>query len=78
MTRLLRRGANAAKTDKQLNTTLHYAAEKGWTSMAKKLMEHQSMPAVINKKGLTPLELAIHNDHNDCATFLIKSMEPVR
>ena len=78
MTRLLQRGANTSTTDKKLNTPLHYAAKKGWTSIAKKLMEHQSIPVVINKDGLTPLELAIHHDHNDCATFLVNSMEPVR
>lgn len=76
MTRLLDRGANTSTADRQLNTSLHYAARKGWTSIAKKLMEHQSLPVVVNKQGLTPLELAVLNDHNDCATFLVKSMEP--
>ena len=70
--------ANACTTDSELNTSLHYAAEKGWTSIAKKLMENHSIPTDTNEKGLTPLELAIHNDHNECATFLVKSMEPVR
>ena len=78
MTRLLQRGANTSTTDKKLNTPLHYAAKKGWTSIAKKLMEHESIPVVTNKDGLMPLELAIHNNHNDCATFLVNSMEPVR
>ena len=78
MTRLLQRGANTSTTDKDLNTPLHYAAEKGWTSIVKKLMEHQSIPVVTNKDGLMPLELAIRNNRNDCATFLVKSMEPVR
>ena len=39
-------------------------------------MEHQSLPIVTNRQNLTPLELAISNDHNECATFLVKSMEP--
>jgi len=39
-------------------------------------MEHQSLPIVTNRQDLTPLELAIANDHNECATFLVKSMEP--
>ena len=88
MTRLLRHGtdphtdvlheAKGPTRDSQLNTSLHYAAQKGWTSIAKKLMEHQSIPTDTNQKGLTPLELAIQNDHNECATFLVKSMEPVR
>ena len=88
VTRLLRREedtctdtqheAKAPTTDNELNTSLHYAAEKGWTSIAKKLMEHHSIPTDINQKGFTPLELAILNGHNECATFLVKSMEPVR
>ena len=88
VTRLLRREedtctdtqheANARTTDNELNTSLHYAAQKGWTSIAKRLMEHQSIPTDTNEEGLTPLELAIRNDHNECATFLVKSMEPVR
>ena len=76
MTRLLDRGANTSAADRDLNTSLHYAAKKGWTSIAKKLMEHQSLPVVTNKEGFIPLELAIHNDHNECAIFLVKSMEP--
>ena len=39
-------------------------------------MEHQSLPVVKNKEGSIPLELAIENDHNECAIFLVKSMEP--
>ena len=88
VTRLLRREedtctdtqheANARTTDNELNTSLHYAAQKGWTSITKKLMEHHSIPTATNRKGLTPLELAIRNGHNECATFLVKSMEPVR
>lgn len=76
MTRLLDRGANTSTADRELNTSLHYAAEKGWTSIVKKLLEHHSLPVVTNKKGLTPLELAILNNHNECATFLIKSIDP--
>ena len=78
MTRLLQRGANTISRDKQHNTSLHYAAKKGWSSVAKTLMEHHGTPALGNKEGLTPLELAIRNDHNECATFLVKSMEPLR
>ena len=78
MTRLLQRGANTSATDKKLNTPLHYAAKKGWTSIAKKLMAHQSVPVVTNKDHLMPLELAIRYDHDDCATFLVNSMDPVR
>ena len=39
-------------------------------------MEHQSLPVVTNRQGLMPLELAILHDNNECATFLVKSMEP--
>ena len=88
VTRMLRHEADASTdtrheatsptTDSELNTSLHYAAQKGWTSIAKKLMKHQSILTNTNEERLTPLELAIHNDHNECATFLVKSMEPVR
>ena len=76
MTRFLDQGANTSTADRMLNTSLHYAARKGWTSIAKKLMEHQSLPVATNKEGFMPLELAIHNDHDECATFLVKTMEP--
>ena len=36
--------AKAPTTDNELNTSLHYAAEKEWTSIVKKLMEHHSIP----------------------------------
>ena len=78
MTRLLQRGAKTVIMDAELNTSLHYAAEKGWASIAKQLVEHNSALLVINKNGFIPLELAIHNDHNECASFLVKSMEPIR
>jgi len=75
---LLQRKADTIVTDEKLNTPLHYAAEKGWTSIAKRLMEHKSIPYLTNRDGSMPLELAIHNNHNECATFLVKSMEPQR
>jgi len=75
---LLDRGASASAADHDLNTSLHHAAEKGWTSITKKLLEHQSLPLATNREGSIPLELAILNDHNECATFLVKSMEPER
>jgi len=78
VTRLLHRGANTSAADRHLNTSLHHAARKGWTAIAKKLLEHQSLPLATNRQGLIPLELAIHKDHNECATFLVKSMEPER
>ena len=75
----LQRGANPlAKDEKSSNTTLHYAARNGWTSIAKKIMEHKNIANVTNKDGKTPLEFAITREHDECATFLIKSMEPTR
>jgi len=75
---LLDRGANTSAADQNLNTCLHHAARKGWTSITKKLLEHQSLPLATNRQGLIPLELAVLNDHSECATFLVKSMEPER
>lgn len=74
---LLERGADTIM-DENKNTPLHFAAEKGWTSVAKRLMQHRNMAGAINREGQIPLELAILNEHNECATFLVKSMEPAR
>ena len=78
MAKLLDRGANADSRDTQQNTPLHYAARNGWTSVAEKLMSQQGQAIINNKDGLIPLELAIHYGHNECATFLVNWMEPVR
>ena len=75
---LLKHGASVLVRDEELNTPLHHAAKKGWTAIAKRLMENKNTADITNGEGLTPLELAIKNNHNDCATFLIKSMEPAR
>lgn len=78
MTILLQRDADPSSKDGKLNTPLHYAAAKGWTSIAKKLMENGNTAGEMNRKCETPLELAIRNEHNECATFLVKTMEPCR
>ena len=41
-------------------------------------MEYENTAHMTNEDDLKPLELAINNDHNECATFLVKSMEPAR
>ena len=74
----LQRGANPLAKDEKSNTTLHYAARNGWTSIAKKLMEHKNIADVTNDDGKTPLEFAITSECDECATFLTKSMEPTR
>ena len=75
----LQRGADPLiKDEKSLNTTLHYAARNGWTSIAKKLMEHKNIADVTNKDGQTPLEFAIQANNDECASFLVKSMEPIK
>ncbi|XP_065884791.1 transient receptor potential cation channel subfamily A member 1-like isoform X2 [Dysidea avara] len=78
VSRLLDRGANTSAADQNLNTSLHHTARKGWTSITKKLLEHQSLPLATNRQGSIPLELAVINDHDECATFLVKSIEPER
>ena len=75
---LLQRGASPSFQDQHLNTPLHHAAKKGWTSIAKRLMEYENTAHMTNEDDLKPLELAIKNDRNECATFLVKSMEPAR
>ena len=78
VTILLKRQTDPNCKDEKGNTSLHYAAEKGWTSITRKIMEHQGRPSITNDNGAMPVELAINNDHNECASFLIKSMEPVK
>ena len=76
---MLQRGADASITDGIMNTPLHYAAKTGWTSsIAKKLVEYKNTASDINQENQTPLEMAILNKNNECATFLVKSMEPER
>ena len=75
----LKRGADPLTTDEEsLNTTLHYAARNGWTSVAKKLMEHKNIADVTNNDGQMPLQFAIRANNDECASFLVKSMEPTR
>ena len=78
MEKLLQRGAKADSRDEHQNTPLHFAAKKGWTSVVVKLMSYQGKAIVKNKDDSIPLELAINFGHNDCATFLVKCMEPGR
>ena len=74
----LQRRADPLTKDEKSNTTLHYAAKNGWTSIAKKLMEHKNIADVTNNDGQMPLEFAIKYEHDECASFLITSMEPTR
>lgn len=56
---MLDRGANTSTADDDRNTPLHYAAEKGWTSIVEKLIKHRSRLLAKNKDSLIPLEVAI-------------------
>ena len=79
MTILLQKPKTSASlTDEDGNTPLHHAAGNGWTSVAKRLIEYENTADFTNKKGQVPLKLAIDEEHNECATFLVESMEPVR
>lgn len=87
MRTLLKCGANISNADKESTnkssnkyTLFHYAAERGWTSVTRQLIKHQSIPALYekDKEGFIPLELAICKGHNECATLLVQNMEPVR
>ena len=78
MTKLLQRKADVNTRDDKYFTSLHYAAKKGHTSVVKRLMEHQKASFNFKEGCQTPLELAIDNDRDECATFLIKNTEPLR
>ena len=78
VTRLLERGADPTATDTNLNSALHLAARRGITTVAKQLVEFGAVLEAKNTNSETPLELAIEGRHNNVATFLVKSMRPIR
>ena len=79
MSRLLKRGAKVTAADRDTwNTPLHLAAIKGFTCVAKLLIENEARVMVRNKDSRTPLELAVLEEHCEFATLMVKSMQPAR
>ena len=78
MIRLLQRNARVATAGADRNTPLHLAAMKGFTNVARKLIDNGAYVAAENKEGHNPLYLAVQRDHCDFAVLMVNNMEPVR
>ena len=76
--RLLQRGASVSTAGRSGNTPLHLAATKGFTNVARKLLERGAIVMAKNNESKTSLELAVEFEHNDFAVLMVKSMEPSR
>ena len=76
--RLLQRKARVVTAGEDGNTPLHLAAMKGFTNVARKLIDNRAYVAAENKAGHNPLYLAIQNDHCDFAVLMVNNMEPAR
>ena len=76
--RLLQRNARVATAGADRNTPLHLAAMKGFTNVAKKLIDNGAYVAAENKDGHNPLYLAIEKDYCDFAVLMVNNMEPAR
>ena len=76
--RLLQRNARVATARADRNTPLHLAAMKGFTNVAKKLIDNGAYVAAENKAGHNPLYLAVEKDHCDFAVLMVHNMEPAR
>jgi ankyrin repeat protein len=69
---LIKHQANLqAKTNKQHNTALHIAGQKGHEIICEKLLQAGIIP-VKNKIGLTPLDFAKQNHHHESFAVLLK------
>ena len=53
-------------------TLMHYACERGWSGLAKALVEeHSCDPNAVTENGLTPLHYACRYDRIDATRFLV-------
>ena len=86
LTEFLQRGADITTTDKNSNTALHLAAQRGFTDLAKELLRWGADPHRKNREGKIPMEIAIElalsaneenaEDYNHFAVAMIEEMEP--
>lgn len=70
------------------NTPLHLSAQRGFVHLARELLKWGAQPNILDSKGHTPMEIAIHlalggaeevvEIYNLYAVFIIKEMEPSR
>ena len=66
-------GININSFDKYKNTALHYTASKGHLEATKFLLELKAKSDNLNKRGLTPLQIAVINNHYEVVNELLKS-----
>lgn len=72
MTILLEHGADPNLTDGSENTALHYAVLAENTSIAAKLLSYNANIEARNMDDLTPLLLAVSENKQQMAEFLVK------
>ncbi|TYZ64880.1 hypothetical protein PybrP1_001103 [[Pythium] brassicae (nom. inval.)] len=60
------------------NTPLHYAAEGGYLSLCKLLLDNGAHINAQNKSGETPLHFAISSSHQDVCSYFVRNKADVR
>jgi ankyrin repeat protein len=68
-TRLLRRGADVARRDRDRRTALHHAVEGARTALVDALLRRGADPSARDRAGVTPLHLAAGLDDDVGATI---------
>jgi uncharacterized protein len=63
---------NSEVTDKEMNTAMHVACERGYPLCIEVLIHLRANPDVQNSKGKTPLVLAVGNFNLDCVKVLVE------
>ena len=63
-------------TDKEGNSPLHLAAREGHADVTRLLVLTGANVAAVNKRGDTPLQLAVLFEHDDVITELTSDSNP--
>ena len=73
---LLNRGADPQVTNESLRTPLHYAVEKGFAGVCRKLLDSGDWPVKLTRDidGNTPLTLALRRGNDEIASLIITYM----
>lgn len=72
---LLESGADPNARDTAGNCALHYAAGFNKLSSVKILFNAETATGVMNKKGQSPLEMALYHDHLEIAEYMMEELE---
>ncbi|CAF0799343.1 unnamed protein product, partial [Didymodactylos carnosus] len=70
---LLRRGANVNEQSISGDTALHLAAQYGHNDVVQLLLFHQADPTIINRRNLTPIDLACENGRCQVVNSLLQN-----